>query len=88
MKPKLPPEPEFEFVSFCKCGCGALVFVATDCGNGKDRQLDKEIASLVRDGYEVKRVSRGEAKKLLGEREFGCSKESEQPPAETQLSLL
>lgn len=88
--PHIPPltlkEPEREFIAFCQCGCGALVFVAADFGN-KDAQLDKEIAALVRDGHEVKRVARGEAKQLLAERAFGCTQISAQPPSDQQLSL-
>ena len=77
-------QPTHELIAFCARGCGALVFAAYDLGR---RDLDKEIAALVREGCEVKRVPFGEAKKLLGEKHFGCTnavKESQ----ESQMTLF
>lgn len=80
------PEPEHEIVAFCPCGCGALVLVAADYGQ-PDKPLEKEIAALIREGGEVKRVSRGEAKQLLTEKHFGCLKPKLPATPDGQLLL-
>jgi len=53
------------YIARCKCGCGALQFAAVDePGQSKAQRNDtaKEIASLVRKGFTIERMTVGEVR--------------------------
>ena len=44
------------YVAQCKCGCGALIFASVDAP-GREKDNAKKVASLIRDGFKVERMT-------------------------------
>jgi hypothetical protein len=73
------------YIARCKCGCGALIFATVDePGQSKERRDDtaKEIATFVRKGFTIERMSVGEVRSAR----WRCTSKPRKPTGNTSIS--
>lgn len=81
--------PDFEFVGWCKCGCGAIVYLSADMGQ-KDKSQAREIGQMIMEGCKVERLPWLQVKEILNAPGFtmGCKAGKQEQPQEQQIRLI
>lgn len=59
------------YIARCNCGCGGIVLATVDTPEHA-KEVAKEVATCIKKGYAVERVTVGYVRQFSGEHGFGC----------------